>query len=211
LEECEPREAGGGAEKDATPNAQGIHPLPLLGPSFEQGWAVEAADGQLTWVEGSVEEEAVYHINSTVQGQQQEETKDEKVGRFARSSAQLCPDIKLKTWEDFKLQAPLRHHGGASLKISFCDDCGDFFARGSLERRCRNPPTECFNVTPEKADAKRRETEKVHDKFRTRLEGFLRTGEDIGRPFSQIIKEKYPYSSKMCTGGSGGRSQLNGC
>jgi hypothetical protein len=29
------------------------------------------------------------------------------------------------------------------------------------------------------------ETQKVHEEFRMGLEGFLRTGEDVGMPFSQ--------------------------
>jgi hypothetical protein len=34
---------------------------------------------------------------------------------------------------------------------------------------------------------------------------FLRTGEDIGMAFSQVIKEKYPDSSKKRTGDSRSR------
>jgi hypothetical protein len=228
----ESKEAGRGAERLATPNAQGIHPRPLLGPSFQQGWAVEAADGQLTWVEGSVEEGAVHHIDSMVQQQQQEEAKEEyfkiprkfKVGHKALLAAtqadwargaireikcRLCPDTRLKTWEDFKRHCDTME--AHPLKISFCDECGDFFARGdSLERHRRNPPPECLSVTPEKAGAKRRETEKAHDEFRARLEEFLESGEDMGRPFSQIIKDKYPESSKKRTGGGKERSQLKG-
>jgi hypothetical protein len=62
-----PKEAGRGAERLATPNAQGIYRQSLLGPSLQQGWAAEAADGQLIWVEGSMEE----RVDSTVQQQRQ--------------------------------------------------------------------------------------------------------------------------------------------
>jgi hypothetical protein len=62
------------------------------------------------------------------------------------------------------------------LEISFCEDCGDFFARiDSLQRHCRSqgPPAECVSVTLEKADEKCRETQKAHNEFMARLEGFL--------------------------------------
>lgn len=32
--------------------------LKATSPSFQRGWAVEAAEGQLIWVEGSADEEA---------------------------------------------------------------------------------------------------------------------------------------------------------
>jgi hypothetical protein len=79
-------------------------------------------------------------------------------GTIHEIRCRLCPDTWLKSWEDFK------HHRDTTeahpLRISFCDLCGDFFARtDSLERHKNNPPQECHRVTPEKADAKRRETE----------------------------------------------------
>jgi hypothetical protein len=55
-----------GAERLATQNSQGVHHRSLLGPSLQQGWAEEAADGQLIWVEGSLEEMA-HRTNSAVQ------------------------------------------------------------------------------------------------------------------------------------------------
>jgi hypothetical protein len=68
------------------------------------------------------------------------------------------------------------------MKISFCNNCGDIFARGdALERHCKNPtppPPECRSATREGADAKRLETEKAHGESRVRLEGFLKTGEE---------------------------------
>ncbi|KAH9967251.1 hypothetical protein BC827DRAFT_1172544 [Russula dissimulans] len=66
---------------------------------------------------------------------------------------------------------------GAHLdKVSFCKYCSDLFARSdSLTRRYDSRPPERRNVSPVKAEMKRRETE--------------RTNEDIGKRFAQIIKE----------------------
>ncbi len=49
-----PKEAERGAERLATRSAHGIYHQPFPGPSFQQGWSVEPAHGQPTWVEGSV-------------------------------------------------------------------------------------------------------------------------------------------------------------
>ncbi|KAH9959462.1 hypothetical protein BC827DRAFT_1213847, partial [Russula dissimulans] len=56
-------------------------------------------------------------------------------------------------------------------KISFCKYCGDFFARiDSLSRHHHSRPQECHNVSPAKAEMKRRETERVHAECEARLE-----------------------------------------
>jgi hypothetical protein len=119
-------------------------------------------------------------------------------GSIREIKCRRCPNTNttLKTWEDFK-----RHCDTTEthpLKIFFCNHCGDFFARcDSLQRHRNHRPAECMSITPEKADEKRRETQRIHDEFIARLEAFLRTGEeDVEIPFSQIIKGMYPESSK---------------
>src|SRR6266852_4294347 len=42
-----PNEAGHGAERLTTPNAQGLYHRQLLGPCFQQGWMAGAVDGQM--------------------------------------------------------------------------------------------------------------------------------------------------------------------
>ena len=231
-----PKEAGRGAERLTTPNAQGIYHQSLLGPSFQQGRVGKAPEGQLIWVEGREEEEAMHHIDSTVSEQQQEqEEEEENVARFkisrklkpahrellvatevdlARGVVQdikcrICPNTPFKTWEDYK-----RHCDTAEvhpLEISFCDLCGDFFARkDALVRHRKHPPAECKKVTPEEAAAKRRETKRAHVEFVGHLRECLKTGEDIGKTFSQIIKEKYPESAKKRKSDNKERSRRKG-
>jgi hypothetical protein len=193
----------------------------LLGP-LQQGWVEEAASGTLIWVEGSVDETSVQHSDSTVQQRQRQEEgrsedtkislprklkpvhmallKDLKDGKVPEIKCRLCPDTELKTWEEFKRHCETNE--AHPLKISFCDSCGDYFARGdSLGRHRKTPPRECKEVKPEKAAEKRRETQLAHDKFLETLEECLRTGKDVVMPFSQIIKGKYPESSKKRIGG----------
>ena len=221
-----PKAVGRGAERLATPSAQGIYHQPLPGPSFQQGCAVEAADGKLTWVEGSVEE-AMHHVDSTVE-QQEVTNKHFKIPRkfepgyrlllqasdadFARGDIQeikclLCPSAKFKNFQEFKRHCDFTE--AHPLVIHFCDQCGDFFARlDALVRHCKKRPPECHGVTPEMATQKRRETEEAHEDFIRRLEHGSRTGQDIGKPFSQIIKDRFPGSSKKKrTGGGNERSR----
>ena len=80
----------------------------------------------------------------------------------------LCPDAGFCNWEGFK-----RHCDQSEahpFRLSFCELCGDFFARiDSLKRHCESPPPECLCVPPEVALAKRRATERAHRDFQERL------------------------------------------
>ena len=219
----EPKDAGRGAERLTTPNTQGVHHQPLQGPSFQQGWGGQTVDGVLIWVEGSVEDEPVQQEAVQEQHQHQEEQQEEAVHKYLKFPKKLkmecqallaatqadrergsvreikcrrCPDTMFKSWDDYTRHCnTLEKH---PLTIEFCDDCGDFFARSdSLKRHREHPPAECLGVTRSKADEKRRETQRVHDDFIARLREFLRTGEEyVEVPFSRIIKEMYPESSK---------------
>lgn len=74
---------------------------------------------------------------------------------------------------------------------------GDFFARSDLlKRRSEHPSAESLGIPPEKTDKKHGMTQDTHDEFIVELERSLGTSEDIGMPFSQIIKNRHPDSSK---------------
>jgi hypothetical protein len=107
----------------------------------------------------------------------------------------LCPCADFSDWGDYK-----RHCDTAEAhptKITFCNHCGDFFARGdALKRHYDKRPGECIDVTADVADRKRIETNRVHKEFEARLELHLRTGKDLGKSFSCIIKAMFPESSK---------------
>ena len=211
-----PKEAGRGAERLATPIAHGFYHQSSLGPSFQQGGPVEPAHGKPSWVEGSVDVEAVHCIDSAMRQQQQEATRLFKIPRtlkpmyrmllraslddLARNAVQkikcrLCPGTDLENFDQFKRHC--RTAEAHPLEILFCDRCGDFFARcDSLKRHNILPPPECRKVTLEEAAEKRRVTKEEHKQFIQRLRHSLTAGGVIGRPFSEIIKEKYPGSSK---------------
>ena len=215
----EPKEVGNGAMKPADPNSQANHCLPLLGPRFPQGWAEEDADGRLIWVEGSVEKGVVEQ-----QQEQAQEVKFFKIpqafgtrhgallaatqadwarGAVKEIKCRLCPNARLNTWDRFKRHCESAE--GHPFRIHFCDNCGDFFARiDSLKRHCKYPPAGRYGILPEKANEKRRMTQDTHNEFIARWGRCLETGEGIGMPFSHIIKDKYPDSSKKHSRGDRG-------
>ena len=212
-------EAGRGAERLATLKVQGVYNHSLLGPSSQQRWALSTARGQqLPWVEERVEEEVSHHVGNTAQWDhdmhlfQIPSTFDEGYRMLLAATeaewerravdqikCRLCPDSGFRKWEDF--QRHCRTTEAHPIDISFCEHCGDFFARtDSLKRHLSRPPAECLEVTPERAEEKRQETERAHGEFMEKLERSLTTGEEIGVPFAHIIKQKYPESSKKRTG-----------
>ena len=214
-----PKEAGRGAERLATPSAHGIYRQSSLGPSFQQGCAVEPADGKSNWVEGS-DEDVAHRIGSTVGQEQEEAIEPFKIPRkfepgyrlllqaseadFARGAVQkikcrLCPDTKLRNFGEFKRHCKTTETH--PLNLYFCDRCGDYFARSdSLNRHHIRRPPECRDAKSlAKAAEKRRVTEEAHEVFTRQLEHALITGEDIGMSFSQIMKAKYPESAKKRT------------
>jgi hypothetical protein len=117
---------------------------------------------------------------------------------FVRTlKCRLCPSADFGNWEDFKRHC--KYMEAHPFEIVFCDHCGDFFARqDALDRHRRSRPRACvdFDSKPAMALSKRQVTEMVHEMFMKRLERCLKTNEDIGVPFSQLIKMIFPNSSK---------------
>jgi len=215
--------AGRGAGRLAAPNAQGVYHQSLPGPSVRKELVGTTVQDQLSWVEGSEEEVTGHYTSGVVQqqvlsnramdgerdqfqfpkrlGQRHRSLLDATSGDLARGTVQglkcrLCPDAGFRNWESFKRHCDLME--AHPLKISFCGDCGDFFARSdSLVRHQENRPPECLGVTPAEAKAKHTETKKVHDAFQETLEKCLGTSGETWTPFSQIIKAMFPKSSKV--------------
>ena len=187
-------------------------------------------DDILTSGDGSVDE-IVYYADKTAKQQEQEGVRheyfgipkilktgyqallmatqaDRERGFISEIRCRLCPDTKFTKWEAFK-----RHCESTEmhpLTIYFCEYCGDYFGRSDACRRHREKrPPQCLGVTRKIADAKIRVTEREHDAFIARIEEYLITGEEgVGKPFSDIIKDLFPESSKKRTRGSRGWNRV---
>ena len=213
--------AGRGAERLATPSAQGVYHQTLPGPSFQRDSVVDAAHGKPAWVEGSDDEEAAHHSDDT-QNQKEENTKklfyiphrfeprhmmflqasesDAARGAVEAIKCRVCLDMEFKDFNRFKRHCDFTEVH--PLVIHFCNLCGDFFARSdALVRHGTNRPSECPKVTPNTAVQKHRETVEAHEDFVWGLQHCLNTGQDTRtlKPFNQIIKDKFPGSSKKRT------------
>lgn len=98
----------------------------------------------------------------------------------------LCPNTRLSSWIDFE-----RHCDTSEkhpLALFFCDRCGIYFGREDSLRRHINTNTKaCQEATEDQAALRRRVTEQLFNDFNPRLDRFLRTGEDVGHLFAEII------------------------
>ena len=173
---------------------------------------MDAADGKPTRVEGSVDEEGVHHVDSTVQQEARRLITIPKLrldhrtlllaseADFARGAVEaikcrLCPKAKHKNFDAFKrhCNSEERH----PLKIEYCLHCGDFFARSdALKRHYREPPPSCPKATETECKEKTRVTEEMHDNFVVEMLVALLVGESFEGNFSQIVKERFPGSCK---------------
>jgi hypothetical protein len=190
-----------GAERHAASSAQGIPNQFLQGPNNQEFMGM-ILQGQLLSAEGSVqgvEDSSVFCIPKRLDKRHRGLLAATSVelarGVIPAIKCQLCPDADFSNWEDFKRHCDYME--AHPLNISFCDRCGDFFAcPDSLRRHCGNRPPECLVVSLEEAEAKRRETERVHEEFKAKWENCFKTNEQIWKPFTQVIKEMFPKSSK---------------
>jgi hypothetical protein len=218
--------AEGCREVLATPNAQGMSNWYFLGPRTQQEWIATPAQRQMPQVEdrvggtwqggGRAQQDAeVYGTGYNLHGEQGENPlhqfpkdldkrqrallvatrADWEHGAIHQIRCRLCPGFVSQNWANFKRHCEfVESH---PQKISFCEKCGDHFARcDALARHHKNPPPKCLDMTPEKALEKQQVTERAHKKFSEWLEHCQETGEEIGKSFAEIVKELHPRSSK---------------
>jgi hypothetical protein len=98
----------------------------------------------------------------------------------------LCPNTRFSGWDDFE-----RHCDTSEkhpLTICFCDRCGVYFGRkDSLRRHIQTDTKACRDTTEDQAALRRRVTEKLFKDFNVKLDRCLRTGEDVGQRFAEIV------------------------
>ncbi|KAI0301422.1 hypothetical protein BC826DRAFT_989455 [Russula brevipes] len=209
-----------GAGELAALNTHEVYPRFLLGPSVH-GSTITTVQGAPPRVAGSEQGATWHYVGGTVE--QQPEAGDEaehgrpeatgkdhfqiprRLGRVYKAlleastedwtrgtvrvlKCRLCPSADFGNWADFKRHC--RFSEARPYEIVFCYSCGDFFARqDALDRHRKKPPRAM-------AAFKRKVTEVVYRLFLERLERCLKTKEDIGTPFAQVIQGTFPGSSK---------------
>ncbi len=98
----------------------------------------------------------------------------------------LCPNTRLSGLDDFE-----RHCDTSEkhpLTVFFCDRCGVYFGRkDSLRRHIQTDTKACRDTTEDQAALRRRVTEQLFKDFNVKLDQCLRSGEDVGKRFAEIV------------------------
>ena len=117
----------------------------------------------------------------------------------------LCPNVKLSSWQCYRRHCDTSRDHPA--KLTFCDQCGDYFGRrdSKMRHNTRENQDECSTTPRDKAELKKRVVKRIFEDFNTKLERCLKTGEELGTRFAVMIaKAKVPTTSKEAW--SGGHS-----
>jgi hypothetical protein len=221
---CKSKAVRRGAGKLTALNAYEVYDQSPLGSSVQRVLMETIAQGKLPWYEGSEDELKEQDTSSAMEqqdtaisaknGEREDEafripkrlserhrgfllamSDDWGSGTVGLLKCWFCPGAAFGNWEDFKRHCDFSE--AHPLKIMFCEHCGDYFAwMDSLKRHQTSRPPECLSVTLIEAEVKRRETNKVYEAYKEKLEECLKNDEEIRNPFAQIIKEMFPNSSK---------------
>jgi hypothetical protein len=173
------------------------------------------APEELTWIEERVEGGTWHQYSSAVEQQVEEHSaEDNEQGeqgeddlfristrlkeRYQTLLAATAADWKrgsvgvlkcrlFRDWVGFKRHCDTTE--AHPVAFSFCTRCGDFFARGDAHWRHRNnPPNACIDVTPDEAEFKRRETNRVQEGFSVWRSTAWRPARTSGRRFHGSLR-----------------------
>ena len=98
----------------------------------------------------------------------------------------LCPNTRLSGWNNFEKHCDTSEKHPCTL--FFCDRCGVYFGRKDSHRRHIETVTKaCRDMTEDQAALRRQVTEQLFKDFSVKLDRRLRTGEDVGRRFAEIV------------------------
>lgn len=98
----------------------------------------------------------------------------------------LCPNTRLSGWDNFEKHCDTSEEHPCALL--FCDRCGVYFGRKDSHRRHVETVTKaCRDTTEDHAASRRQVTEQLFKDFNVKLDQCLRTGEDVGKCFAEIV------------------------
>ncbi len=213
--------AGSGAERLASTTAQGLYHRSLPGLSVPQGSVRTLGQGQLSWIEEREQVETRPDTGGSAPFQSAENAEDgedlhniprnltererlmlqttqadEERGAVRVIKCRLCPKPRFGTWVTFQRHCKSCEKHPSDLR--FCPKCGDYFGRpdSGIRHKDKKYQEACLNTSQDGAREKRQKVERLLEAFEARLKHCLRSGEDIGPRFSDVMTKKLTNTSK---------------
>ncbi len=213
--------AGRGAERLASTTAQGVYHRPLPGLSVPQGSVGTLEQEKPSWIEEREQVESRYDTGSSaplqsagnaedgedlhkIPGNLTERERsmlqmtqaDEERGAVGVIKCRLCPKPQFSTWVTFQRHCKSCEKHPSELR--FCAKCGDYFGRpdSGVRHKDKKYQEACLNTSQEEAREKTQKVERLLEAFEARLKHCLRTGEEIGPRFSDVMSKKLTNTSK---------------
>ncbi|KAI9451444.1 hypothetical protein BJY52DRAFT_100705 [Lactarius psammicola] len=218
---CKSKAAGRGAERLAPTTARGVYPRSLSGLNVPQGSVGILEQEQPSWTEGREQVVTRYDTGSSAPLQSTENAEDgedlhkipgnltererlmlqttqadEERGAVRVIKCRLCPKPRFSTWVTFQRHCKSCEKHPSELR--FCTKCGDYFGRpdSGVRHKDKKHQEACLSTSQDEAREKRQKVERLLGAFEARLKHCLRTGEDIGPRFSDVMSKKLTNTSK---------------
>ncbi|KAH9003585.1 hypothetical protein EDB86DRAFT_2381247 [Lactarius hatsudake] len=210
-----------GAEMLASTTAQGVYHRPLSGLSAPQESTGALLQEQPPWIEEREQVNTRHDTGSSVPFRGVENAEDGEVlrkiptnltererlmlqttqadeerGAVGVIMCRVCSNRRFREWATFR-----RHCNSCEKhpsELQYCPKCGDYFGRQDSETRHKDKKHQeaCLNTSQDEAREKKQKVERTLKAFEARLQDCLRSGEDLGPRFSDVMSRKLTNTSK---------------
>ncbi|KAH8990861.1 hypothetical protein EDB92DRAFT_1863619 [Lactarius akahatsu] len=213
--------AGRGAEMLVSTTVQGLYHQSLPGLSVPQGSMGALFQEQPSWIEEREQVEPRHDSGSSVPFRGVENAEDGEVlrkiptnltererlmlqttqadeerGAVRYIMCRVCSDRCFPKWATFQRHCKSCEKHPSELK--FCPKCGDYFGRQDSETRHKDKRHQgaCLSTSQDEAREKEQKATRILEAFEARLQRCLRSGEDPGPRFSEVMSRKLMNTSK---------------
>ncbi|KAH8984315.1 hypothetical protein EDB92DRAFT_1491325 [Lactarius akahatsu] len=210
-----------GAEMLATTTAQGVYHRSLSGLSVPQGSMGTFVQEQPSWIEEREQVETRHDTGSSLSFRGVENAEDgealrkiptnltererlmlqttqvdEERGAVRAIMCRVCSNRCFRKWVTFQRHCKSCEKHPSELQ--FCPKCGDYFGRQDSEVRHKNKKHQaaCLSTSQDEAREKEQKARRILEAFEARLQHCLKSGEDPGPRFSEVMSRKLMNTSK---------------
>ncbi|KAH9029111.1 hypothetical protein EDB84DRAFT_1496803 [Lactarius hengduanensis] len=121
---------------------------------------------------------------------------DEERGAVRDIMCKVCSNRCFRRWATFQRHCKSCEEHPSELQ--FCPKCGDYFGRQDSEARhkVKKHQGACLSTSQDEAREKEQKARRILEAFEARLQHCLRSGEDPGPRFSEVMSRKLTNTSK---------------